>query len=315
MQKQEYIGTLQKHLDIAKEKISALPEEIEIKQDSGLEIDDDNNNDNDLYETLRTPASSRRIDRSSLYRVDGLNSSEDTDFESLDEAEDHPRQNTKLKYCPSIRSYTSHRSFVEEFTDIRNSIAAELCTAQAINTELKDSYEKDFRRSYSETEWLYEVKDADDLTNSIAQSYDLDNNRETLSYLSSYIPRENNVYQVKSRKRSSSVISINSSETFSQASVEVESSSIPNAFSVSNRENATPNSQQHAAILRYYSYRHMNDKFNRFTTGRYNNTMKEKYCPKLVLHDQAYINGDVLGFQDKAVNNQGKRNMQTDSFV
>ena len=256
------------------------------------------------------------MDRSSLYRIDGLNSAEDTDFESLDEVEDQPRHGTKLNYCPSIRSYTSHKSFVEEFTDIRNSIAAELSTAQAINTELKDSCEKDLRRSYSETEWLYEVKDADDLANSIAQSYDLDKNKETLSYLSSYIPRENNVYQVRNRKRSSSVISINSSETFSQTSAEVENANVPSDLSVSNRENATPNSQQHAAILRYYSYQHMNDKFNRYTVGRYNNNMKQKYCPKLVLHDQVYTNGNVLGLHDNnSINKQGRWNPQTDSFV
>ena len=291
-----------------------MPNEIEVTQDNNLNAENDHNNDNDIYETLRTPASIRRLDRSSVYRIDGLNSAEDTDFESLDDVEEHPRYRTKLNYCPSIRSYTSHRSFVEEFTDIRNSIAAELSTVQAINTGLKDSCEKDLRRSFSETEWLYEVKDADDLANSIAQSYDLDTNKETLTYLSSYIPRENNVYQVRSRKRSSSVISINSSETFSQTSAEVENSNVPTDLSVSNRENATPNSQQHAAILRYYSYQHMNDKFNRYMAGRYNN-MKQKYCPKLVLRDQAYTNGDVLGLQENDISKQGRWNPHTDSFV
>lgn len=302
-------------MDIAKEKLSALPEEIDIKQDSGPETDMPINDDSNIYETLKSPENTRRINRSDLYRVDGLTASEGTDFESLDNVVDRSKHEIKLEYCPSIRSWNSRRSFVEEFTDIRSSVAAELSTAQAINTELKDSYERDFQRSLSETDWLYEKKDSEELTESIAQSYDLNNDKETRSYISSYIPRENSIYQVRSRRRSASIISVTSSETYSQTSVEMETSNIPKSLTVSNRENSTPNSQQHAAILRYYSYRHMNNKFDRHVSGRYTAHMKEKYCPKLMLSDDVFRDEIGTVSQSKNANNLGSLMITSDSFV
>ena len=317
-QKQEYIGTLQKHLDIAKEKISHFPGEPNLKEESGMEFDttvgNDILNESGIYDTLRSPERNEHIDRSVLYRVDGLPTGENTDFESVDESEDQSKHETKLKYCPSIRSWNSRRSFVEEFTDIRNSLAAEISTAQAINNELKGSYDKDFRRSFSETEWLYERTHAEDLATSIRQSYDLDNNKETLLYINSYIPRENNVYQVRSRSRSASVVSINSSETFSQTSIEIESSNAASDVTSVNRQNATPNSQQHAAILRYYSYRHMNDKFNRYIVGRYSkdNRLRDQ---KVVLNGEVQRNGDLFTDQIRGSKNCSRSNILNDSFV
>ena len=271
-------------------------------------------NESNIYDTLRSPERTERIDRSNLYRVDGISNIGDTDFESVDEYEDHSRHESKLKQCPSIRSWNSKRSFVEEFTDIRDTIAAELSSAHAINTELKESCDKDFKRPYSETEWLYERKDDNDLANSITQSYDLENNREIRSYINTYIPRENSVYQVRSRTRSSSVISVNSSETYSQISVDIESSDIQSDAPSVNRQNSTPNSQQHAAILRYYSYRHMNDKFSRYMMGRHAGATRDMHCPTILLNNEVRIKG-VPSLKDKSSKNLTNLTVPSDSFV
>ena len=314
-QKQEYIVTLQKHLDTAKQKISSIPEETSLIPNDDLDVlaEIDKLNESGIYDTLRSPDRPEQPDRSTVYQVDGGTSEGGTDFESVEELEDMSKHETKLKHCPSMRSWHSKRSFVEEFTDIRNSLVAEINTAQAINTELKDSLDKDFSRPFSETEWLYERKDSEDLANSITQSYDLDNNRETFLYINSYIPKENSVYQVRSRSRSTSIVSVNSSETFSHTSVEIESSDPGYDDVTTNRQNATPNSQQHAAILRYYSYRHMNDKFNRYVMGRYNSRTVLPKSRKIILNDEIQKKQDMA--QSKGVKKVCRWRNPNDSFV
>ena len=99
-------------------------------------------NESGIYDTLRSPDRPEHSDRSTVYQVDGGTSEGGTDFESVEELEDMSKHETKLKHCPSIKSWHSKRSFVEEFTDIRNSLVAEINTAQAINTELKDSLDR-----------------------------------------------------------------------------------------------------------------------------------------------------------------------------
>ena len=122
------------------------------------------------------------------------------------------------------------------------------------------------------------------------------------------------MYQVRSRSRSTSIVSVNSSETFSHTSVEIESSDAGYDDVASNRQNATPNSQQHAAILRYYSYRHMNDKFNRYVTGRFNSRTVLPKSRTIILNDE------IQTKQDMAQSNRGIKKVcrwrnPNDSFV
>lgn len=182
------------------------------------------------------------------------------------------QRHTNLKYTESnsVHSIGSRRSFVTEFTDIRNSVAAEIDNAMFVNSDLRNSLSVDMERPYSETEWLYEANAAPELAGSIAQSYNLGDSGEMLRYIQTCLPCENNVFQIKRSRRlsSSSAMSITSSENISNRSTDVDNMSVE-VPSLS-RDSATPNSQQHAAILRYYSYRHLADGLKRFKTYRVN---------------------------------------------
>lgn len=268
------ITALQSHIDIAKEQLIKIPSDIEDKNVGDLEADASSGSHADIYDTLRSPE--QPTDRSGLYRVEGTPRSarsEETDDVTGSKSEsDHPRHQTNLKYTESqsFQSIDSRRSFVAEFTDIRNSVAAELDCATFINSDLRNSLSADLERPYSETEWLCESNAAPELAGSIVQSYNLGENQDTLSYIQSCLPKENSVFQIKRSRRlsSSSVMSMPSSENISNRSAEVDNISfeVP-PFS---RDSATPNSQQHAAILRYYSYRHLDGGFKRFKTYRVN---------------------------------------------
>ena len=180
-----------------------LPTEFEIKQDSGVDDNDNSCDDNDdLYDTLRSPEVSPRkvpidvVDRSRVYRVDGTPLSEEHDFNNTEDFEPQHRK-TNLKSSPSFHSVGSRRSFVFEFTDIRDSIAAELDCASFIHTDLRESLHRDNERCYSETEWLYERSESKELAGSIAQSYNLADTPDTLSYINAHLPRDNSVFQIK----------------------------------------------------------------------------------------------------------------------
>lgn len=272
MQKEGLISALQSHLDLAKETLIKLPTDIEIKLDNGFDIDASSGSHEGIYHTLRSPDTPK--DRSGIYRVDGTprsGQSDETNNITGSKCElDHAHREINLKYTKSnsIHSIDSRRSFVAEFTDIRNSVAAEIDNATFINSDLRNSLSVDMERPYSETEWLYEANAAPELAGSIAQSYNLGDSGEMLRYIQTCLPCENNVFQIKRSRRlsSSSVMSI--SESMSNRSADVDDMSVEDP-SLS-RDSATPNSQQHAAILRYYSYRHVDDGLKRFKTYRVN---------------------------------------------
>ena len=263
---------MQDHLNLAKQKLTMLPADLDTRFQSGYENVGRSLSTDDIYDTLRPEV---MPDRSMLYRVDGLANEMD---KSQEEAT-HQRiidSQVKIPRANSVLSTTSEKSFIAEFTDIRNSIAAELDNATIIHDDLRRSVTRDLERPYSATEWLYESRQSQELAGSIAQSYNLGDNSETFSYINNYLPRENTVFQIRSARRTSggsSVISFQSS---------AENVSCPDADTISTsevpgnaRDSETPNSQQHAAILRYYSYRHINDGFQRFqATNRYNKNMK-----------------------------------------
>lgn len=264
-QKENLITGLQGHLDRAKDNLLKFPPhfDIPLKLDSGLEADASAETQEDLYDILRSPDNNH--DRSELYRVDCTPGSAATN-------DVNEQSRSKQTYTES-RSYPSNdsiASFVAEFSDIRNSIAAELEGATFVNTDLRNSLSADMERPYSETEWLYESNAAPELAGSIAQSYNLGDNREMFTYIQAHLPRDNSVIQVRRSRRlsSSSIRSMPSSDNISGRSGEVDNISfdVPSL----SRDSATPNSQQHAAILRYYSYRHMNDGLKRFNTYRIN---------------------------------------------
>ncbi|KAL4228576.1 hypothetical protein ACF0H5_011626 [Mactra antiquata] len=271
-EKEILITDLQGHLDRAKDNLSKFPSrfDVPLKHDSGLEADASADAPDDVYDELRSPDPHQ--DRSEAYRVDFTTKSDNT----KDMNETHSRPKPIYVETQSYQSNESVASFVAEFTDIRNSIAAELEGASFINADLKNSL--DMERPYSETEWLYQSNAAPELAGSIAQSYNLGDNSDMYSYIQAHLPRDNNVIQVRRSRRlsSSSIRSMPSSETMSGRSAEIDNISfdLPNLSRDS--ASATPNSQQHAAILRYYSYRHMSDGLKRFNTYRINRDYRFK---------------------------------------
>ena len=285
------ISALQSHLDLAKERLCALPVPMDIsgKQDSGVENDASSGEHAsvDEYDVLRTPRTDVTItanvtntaDRSRHYK---LETSSSADGQSVSNEGTNLNVNVEhvfydnlakvpLARAPSVLS--SQSSFIGEFTDIRNSIVAELEHASCINTSLRNSLCLDMERPYSETEWLYQARDqSDQVADSIAQSYKLDKHRDNIyPYINSHLPRENHVIQIRRTRRLSSN-SLHSAGGCSCHTSEAGSSVCDHVIPGQPRDSAsnTPNSQQHAAILRYYSYRHMNDGFRRTQTYRIN---------------------------------------------
>ncbi|XP_052805701.1 uncharacterized protein LOC128235041 isoform X2 [Mya arenaria] len=272
MEKEGLISALQSNLDLAKESLSKLPLTLDIsgKHDSGMENDassGEHENPEGEYDLLRTPRCEVPRDRSGLYRVENASESRD------DSLEDAALQQTDVKIARSASVQSSKRSFVAEFTDITKSVAARLETAACINSDLRNSISADMERPYSETEWIYESNtDNDQMADSIAKSYNLGDNHELVSYLNTHLPRENSVFQIRRSRRhsSSSAMSFQSTGSGSCRSPDLDSVSVDVPSQSRDSASATPNSVQHADILRYYSYRHMNDGFQRFKTYRIN---------------------------------------------
>ncbi|WAR04697.1 GABR2-like protein [Mya arenaria] len=270
--KEGLISALQSNLDLAKESLSKLPLTLDIsgKHDSGMENDassGEHENPEGEYDLLRTPRCEVPRDRSGLYRVENASESRD------DSLEDAALQQTDVKIARSASVQSSKRSFVAEFTDITKSVAARLETAACINSDLRNSISADMERPYSETEWIYESNtDNDQMADSIAKSYNLGDNHELVSYLNTHLPRENSVFQIRRSRRhsSSSAMSFQSTGSGSCRSPDLDSVSVDVPSQSRDSASATPNSVQHADILRYYSYRHMNDGFQRFKTYRIN---------------------------------------------
>lgn len=271
LEKESLISKLQSHLDAAREKMTRLPTDIDFRHDSGYEVDNMSESHDDIYDTLRPPGQSP--DRSVLYRVQETPRSARSDV--TDNVTDIPEQchqtEVKCVESQSVQSTGSRRSFVHEFTDIRNSIESELESASHINLNLKKSLSVEMERPSSETEWLYESNSTQDLAGSIAQSYNLGTERETEEYLQSFLPVENSLLQIRRTRRlsSASIRSMPSSENMSSRSVDNDSTCVGEELPTCLRGSGTPNSVQHAEILRYYS-RRLNDGFKRYTTYRVN---------------------------------------------
>ena len=88
--------------------------------------------------------------------------------------------------------HSSLHSVSTEFklAQLRESIANELNQAHSLSSTLRDSISKDLNISHKENSWVQDaipVKKTD-IAGSIAQSYDLSDDSDTYSYVSSYVP-------------------------------------------------------------------------------------------------------------------------------
>lgn len=262
-EKESMISALQDHLDLAKQNVCKLTPEPDVQS---IGIDASSGSHVDIYDTLHSPGAHR--DRNATYRI-----VQRPDCEGIEcRQSGHPCDQAHLKPADGQGVDIVKRNCAAEFTDTRNSIADEPDNATCITDALRNSLSDNLEQLYLATEWLYEsTYMTPELADSIAQSYDLDENRDTYSYIQSHLPRENSVIKVKrSRGINSNIsqISFQSSENVSDVNVKAEKNTVEPPKPA--RDSATPNSQQHADILRYYSYRYMKDGRKRIGTCRIN---------------------------------------------
>ncbi|KAH3868443.1 hypothetical protein DPMN_031589 [Dreissena polymorpha] len=269
-EKEGLISALQSHLDIAKVHLSKLPTEAEFAKNADDASDTSSgtheNPDGD-YDVLRTPRLAERHEVRDICKLR-------TDNDKLAETGEEIFCQTDVQpptRSSSMLSVSSKRSFVAEFTDIRTSLSAELDSAQCIHNNLKNSFSLNMGGTLNETEWLYETNsNTDSVADSIVQSFNLGGNRDVMSYLKSHLPHENSVIKVRRSRRPSTSSSVMSVQSNGSVNNNKHPEDILTEIPGIQRDSATPTSQQHADILRYYSYRHMNDGFQQFRTFRIN---------------------------------------------
>ncbi|KAL3886210.1 hypothetical protein ACJMK2_026219 [Sinanodonta woodiana] len=218
-EKEEVISELQHHLNDAKEKLVQLCVEVKLKQENGFEFDtssistfEDNstvscsqmngfishpsvafghfsiNEDNDHYEgdtniedITNRPTLQARIER---YRVSG------------NERHDLGR-NSVLKRSISVRSAASLISLAE-ISHLRDSIAENLDQAQVLSRHLSQKYASLPSIHNLTEEWVLDSDTSNDqLTSSIAKSYNMDENQEILAYIKTFVQKGHNLRQVQ----------------------------------------------------------------------------------------------------------------------
>ena len=235
-----------------------------MKQDSGLEADDSSESHDVIGDMTHVPYS--KSDRSCMYRVE---SSPRDKYAKTDLKWQHT--NLDLVDSCSRQSLASSKSFMGEFSDIKNCVSSDNpeVTPPELDGNRKRSFSLDIDRRFSEMEWLCDSRYAQEIAGSIAQSYGIEDDSEFVSYINAQLPPESYANRQRARRFSDcSSFSIPVLNDIHSRRVGV-ADDVQDHVPPASRDSATPNSLQHAEILRYCTYRHEGFK-KRFDTDRVN---------------------------------------------
>lgn len=200
------IQILEGHLDNTKKKLGCLTSDREVKVDSGCDMSSSSFHDDDARvppdgETSTTPTTAGREMIP--------NSRHNTSTESIPATPDQPLKASKratsdlvnyriFRRRPNKGNHDvnafgrqhSLRSYPTQKLDcLRDEIDADLAHAHMLSTSLRTSISNDLQKSTTDNSWFYEsMKSRQDVVGSVARSYDLEDNSDTYSYVSSYIP-------------------------------------------------------------------------------------------------------------------------------
>ncbi|KAK3609600.1 hypothetical protein CHS0354_038599 [Potamilus streckersoni] len=219
-EKEEVISELQHHLNDAKEKLVQLYAEVELKQDSGFEFDISSISTLEDNSTVSLPQMNGFISHPSVaFRQFAINKDNnhfggDTNMEDITNNRPDLRtrierymvsgperhdmgRNSTMKRSVSIRSAISLISLAE-ISHLRDSIAEDLEQAQVLSRHLSQKYASLPSIHNLTEEWVLDSDTSnDELTSSIAKSYNMDENQETLAYIKSFVQKGHNLRQVQ----------------------------------------------------------------------------------------------------------------------
>lgn len=185
------IQKLENHVHSAKDKLSHLLEGNDSKEESGVLVtmptpiprdhpdNDSGHAGDDSNDSLEPPSYSRGANCNNIQIV----------RESTPVSPKSSVQSMKMKRRASLRSLGSCAS--ERFTELRDAIAVDLEHAKYISANLRSAICSDLAEaSFGCKSATYQyVQSRQDLSGAIAGSYDLDDNCDTYSYVSSHLPR------------------------------------------------------------------------------------------------------------------------------
>ncbi|XP_033757798.1 probable G-protein coupled receptor 156 [Pecten maximus] len=203
-QKNSMIQILEGHLRNAKVKLTRMPSEREVKVDSGLDISSSSFPDDEVREspdgqTANTPATIVKVNKpvqqqrsetipvtpdQSLPRPNKANS----DFTSYRVTRKRPlkreREHNTWNRQKQLQSFPT-----QELDCLREEIDADLTHAHMLSTSLRASISNELQKMTTNNTWFYDsMKSRQDVVGSVARSYDLEDNSDTYSYVSSYVP-------------------------------------------------------------------------------------------------------------------------------
>lgn len=209
-EKEQLIQNLQHHLTTAKDKLMEISSEdvnqvISVDVDlalncppsdyqksshlplQGCETDTNSNGGTDFY-PASCPLSLDQSINPTIYKCQNINYLYQSQLRQM------KRKNSTKSVQSSLHSVTTEFKLAQ----LRESITNELNQAHSLSFTLRDSISKDLNISHKENTWVQDaipVKRTD-IAGSIAQSYDLSDDSDTYSYVSSYVPSWTSPYSL-----------------------------------------------------------------------------------------------------------------------
>ncbi|XP_071094942.1 gamma-aminobutyric acid type B receptor subunit 2-like [Haliotis cracherodii] len=187
-EKDTTIKELQQHLTSARDKLLQITEE-QVKQDSGLDID---------------------LSSSSGQDEDSTMAPHDEDISSIHGDSYYPMHHhpsPDILYRSNARVSSGHSSAgsvasLSKLYKLKNSLVEDISQANTISANLRNSLSKDLDQIGKRRSWIYDsVRSRQELAGSIAKSYNLDDNGDTYSYVSSYLPSSCSVFNLDPSSR------------------------------------------------------------------------------------------------------------------
>ncbi|OWF36093.1 probable G-protein coupled receptor 156 [Mizuhopecten yessoensis] len=204
-QKNSMIHILESHLQNAKTKLNRMTSEREVKVDSGLDISSSSFHDDDIRQspdgqTAKTPTTAIKINRPvQLQQSEMVPVTPDkshipcpnranSDFTNYRVSRKRPLKRDRDSNTWNGQKYL--QSFpTQELDCLREEIDADLTHAHMLSTSLRASISNDIQKTTTNNMWFYDsLKSRQDVVGSVARSYDLEDNSDTYSYVSSYVP-------------------------------------------------------------------------------------------------------------------------------
>ncbi|XP_041373914.1 uncharacterized protein LOC121386929 [Gigantopelta aegis] len=179
--KNENIQVLQKHLDNAQEKLTQIKVNQEGKQDSGLDLSSSISHEDGCEITVL---------HKDHYNIESYESYMDMNGTITQSCQ-------KAKRPSSLYSMASVAS-LSKLAKIRDAVVDDISQANVLGSNLRNSLSKDMDKAGKRRSWMYDsVRSRQELAGAIAKSYNLEDNCDTYSYVSSYLPSSSSLFHNK----------------------------------------------------------------------------------------------------------------------